>query len=292
MAAEAGSMAPDTIEQYAAQGVVCLRGAIEPRWLALLARGVEHNLAEPGPFAKHYTPAGAPGYFFGDYCNWRRIPEYREFLLHSPAAELAAQLMRSSRVNLFHEHVLVKEPGTLEPTPWHHDQPYWTVDGIQVCSMWIPLDPVPRETAPEFIRGSHRWGVWYTPRRFVDNQDHPSDDPSFVAVPDVNAHRNAYDLISWDLAPGDCIVFHALTLHGAPGNPLPQRRRAFAARWTGDDARFVLRPGFMSPPPPDDAPASGSLMDSEVFPVVYRSPNICCSSPVTEHTPTHSPPRR
>src|SRR5688572_25513891 len=96
--------------EYDVQGVLCLRGVFEERWLELLARGVERNMAEPGPYAKFYTPQGAPGLFFGDYCNWQRIPEYREFLLESPAAALAGQLMGSAKVNLFHEHVLVKEP--------------------------------------------------------------------------------------------------------------------------------------------------------------------------------------
>jgi ectoine hydroxylase-related dioxygenase (phytanoyl-CoA dioxygenase family) len=258
------------IADYDQQGVVCLRGVFTEHWLNLLARGVERNMAEPGPYAKRYTPEGAPGLFFGDYCNWQRIPEYREFLLESPAAALAGQLMRSRKVNLFHEHVLVKEPGTLEKTPWHHDQPYWTVDGWQVCSLWLSLDPVPRETCPQFVAGSHRWGEWYTPRRFVDNKDHPTEDPSFRPVPDVDANRDAYEILSWDLARGDCILFHALTLHGAPGNPLPHRRRAVAGRWTGDDARYVLRPGFMSPPPPEGAPPPGSPMDSAVFPIAWQ----------------------
>lgn len=150
------SVSEEEVQAYERDGAVCLRGVFAPEWLALLARGVERNLAEPGPFAKRYTPAGAPGLFFGDYCNWRRIPEYREFLLGSPAAAVAGRLMGARKVNLFHEHVLVKEPGTLEPTPWHHDQPYWSVDGEQVCSLWMSLDPVPGRTCPEFVAGSQR----------------------------------------------------------------------------------------------------------------------------------------
>lgn len=261
----------DAVAAYERDGAVCLRQVFSPEWLEVLARGVERNLADPGPYAKFYTPAGSPGLFFGDYCNWQRIPEYREFLLHSPAAAIAGRLMRSRKVNLFHEHVLVKEPGTLEPTPWHHDQPYWTVDGDQVCSLWLCLDPVARETCPEFVAGSHRWGEWYTPRRFVDNQDHPSEDSNFRPVPDVNAQRDRYSLLAWDLDPGDCVAFHALTLHGAPGNPLSRRRRAVASRWTGDDARYVLRPGFMSPPPQEGHPPPGAVMDSELYPVVWTS---------------------
>jgi ectoine hydroxylase-related dioxygenase (phytanoyl-CoA dioxygenase family) len=265
------SPVPELSEQIAAyerDGAVCLRQVFAPEWLELLACGVERNLREPGPFAKWYTPEGAPGLFFGDYCNWQRIPEYRRFLLESPAAAISGDLMRSAKVNLFHEHVLVKEPGTLERTPWHQDQPYWTVDGDQVCSIWLPLDPVPRSTCPEFVAGSHRWGEWYTPRRFVDHRDHPAEDPNFRPVPDIDSRREEFRLLAWELEPGDCIVFHALCLHGAPGNQLSHRRRAFASRWTGDDARYVLRPGFMSPPPLPGAPEPGSPMDSEVFPVV------------------------
>jgi ectoine hydroxylase-related dioxygenase (phytanoyl-CoA dioxygenase family) len=250
-------------------GAVCVRGAFGPDWLAALDAGIEENLAHPGPMAKTYTPDGKPGRFFGDYCNWRRIRPYGDFLLHSPAAEIAGRLMGSTKVNLFHEHVLVKEPGTLEPTPWHHDQPYWTVDGAQVCSIWMSLDPVPRATSVEFVAGSHRWGKWYSPARFSDSNPHQGT--GFEPVPDIAASRDSHTLLGWDLEPGDCIVFHALTLHGAPGNMQKGRRRAFASRWCGDDARFVLRQGYMSPPPPADAPPPGGPMDSAPFPVVWRA---------------------
>lgn len=258
------------VSGYRRDGVACLRGAFSADWIDLLRIGVERDLAEPGPLAKHYTSADAAGSFFGDYCNWQRIPEYRRFLLESPAAALAGRLMGSRQVNLFHEHVLVKEPGTAEETPWHHDQPYWPVDGDQICSLWIPLDPVPRAVSPEFVAGSHRWGTWYTPRRFVDSGNHPAADPSFQPVPDIAGHRAEYDLRAYDLEPGDCIAFHALTLHGAPGNLSPHRRRAFAARWAGDDVRYVLRPGFMSPPPQPGAPRPGGPLDSDLYPVVWR----------------------
>ncbi|MEK9719503.1 MAG: phytanoyl-CoA dioxygenase family protein [Quisquiliibacterium sp.] len=257
------------IAQYRSDGVTCLRGVIGQRWIDALREGVEENLRAPGPYAKHYTPQGNPGRFFGDYCNWQRIRQYRDFLLESGVAALAAQLMGSKKVNLYHEHVLVKEPGTLEKTPWHHDQPYYPVDGHQIVSLWIPLDAVSQETCVEYIVGSHRWGKWYAPKRFVDSAEHDGTQ-SMESIPDEASLRAQYKLVSYALQPGDCIAFHALTLHGAPGNAQPTRRRAFAARFTGDDARFALREGFMSPPPPEKgAPPNGAPMDSDAFPVVY-----------------------
>jgi ectoine hydroxylase-related dioxygenase (phytanoyl-CoA dioxygenase family) len=262
------------IDQYQADGAICLRQILAPEWIELLARGVERNMADPGPFGHSYSGEVKEGLFFGDYCNWRRIPEYHEFFFHSPAAELVARFMRSSKINLFHEHVLVKEPGTPNPTPWHHDMPYWTVEGSQVCSLWIPLDPVDRATSVEYVLGSHRWGDWFTPKRFSDGNDH--GDPRGKAlkpVPDIDGARDQYRIGGWDMVPGDAILFDGLTLHGAPGNRSANRRRAFAARWTGDDVRYSLRTGHMSPPPHafPGAPADGDSMDSEAFPIVWKA---------------------
>lgn len=259
------------IERYRRDGVARLEQVIAPEWIEALRAGVEANMTRPGPYAKLYTPEGQPGKFFGDYCNWQRIPEYRRFFVASGLAAIAAQLMDSRKVNLYHEHVLVKEPGTREKTPWHHDQPYYPVDGEQIVSFWVPLDPVPRSTCPQYVAGSHRWGKWYAPKRFADAKDHANTSADYEAVPDEETLRREHALVAYDLAPGDCIAFHGLTLHGAPGNEQSGRRRAFAARFTGDDARFVLREGFMSPPPPPSGgPAAGGPMDSDAFPVIWR----------------------
>lgn len=256
------------IAAFRTDGAAVLRRIFDRDWIDLLATGIERNMAEPGRFAHHYTAPDQPGLFFGDYCNWQRIEEYRRFMFDSPAGGIAARMMGSHTAQIFHEHVLVKEASTADPTPWHHDQPYWTVDGTQVCSLWIPLDPIRRENCVEFVAGSHRWGKWFTPRRFVDDTDHATEEGE--AVPDIDAHRGDYTILGWNMEPGDCIVFHALTLHGAPGNTAGNsRRRAFAARWTGDDARFARRAGYMSPPFEEVTLAPGSPMDPEIFPVAW-----------------------
>ena len=111
------------IEAWRTDGVVCLRGLFAD-WVEALREGVAVNLAEPGPDGKLYRDE-AGRLFLSDYCNWQRIPQYRDFLLGSRCAELAAELMGSKTARLFHEHVLVKEAGAAIATPWHHDQPYY-----------------------------------------------------------------------------------------------------------------------------------------------------------------------
>jgi ectoine hydroxylase-related dioxygenase (phytanoyl-CoA dioxygenase family) len=264
-------LSQDDVARYRRDGVVVLRGLFSAAWVDKLASGLARNIAEPGPYRRDYTKDGAPGHFFGDYCNWRRIPEYEDFARNSPAADIAGALMGSAKVNLFHEHVLVKEPGTSDRTPWHHDQPYYCVDGFDNVSLWLPLDPVPKERSVEFIAGSHLWGRWFTPTRFV-GVDYERRDDGYEAMPDIEAARDGYDIRSFDLAPGDCVAFHFRTVHGAPGNAsADMRRRAVAFRWTGDDARFALRRGEMSPPFPDFPDcthAPGDPLDSPLFPVI------------------------
>jgi len=259
------------IEEYHRSGVLLMKGILQ-EWIDELRRGVDANLENPGEFAKVYTGDDEDGYFFGDYCNWSRIQEYRNFLFKSPCASMAGQLMDSKEVRLFHEHVLVKEPGTDKPTPWHHDQPYYCVNGKQGCSFWIPLDPVPKETCPEFILGSHQWGQWYTPTKFI-GVEYDREDTSLASIPDIEAKREDYDIRSWEIEPGDAIAFHFLTVHGAPPNiSKKHRRRGFTARWLGDDATYAVRSGVTSPPFPglEKRLNHGDPMDAEEFPIVWE----------------------
>ncbi len=208
----------ETAAAYQRDGAVLLRGLLAPRWLDLLTAAVERNLAEPSDWASWYTPEGQPGQFFGDYCNWERIAEYREVAFESGLAQVARGLTGSGTVRFFHEHLLVKEPGTREVTPWHHDQPYYCVDGDQNVSFWIPLDAVPRSAGVAFIAGSHRWGRWFVPRRFVDHQPYAERGGRYELVPDLDPERHSHPVLAYDVVPGDVIAFHFRTLHERAGH--------------------------------------------------------------------------
>ena len=72
----------------------------------------------------------------------------------------------------YHEHVLVKEPSAKIPTPWHHDQSYYPIDGEDICSIWMPVDPVPQGATLKFVKGSHRWNKWFVPRKFETSKNY------------------------------------------------------------------------------------------------------------------------
>jgi len=271
---DAGIVTPAVRHAYERDGAVLLPAVVPPIWVDRLRVGVATDQAEPGPWASHYTPDGAPGAFFGDYCNWSRIPEFRAAALESGLAEVARRLMGSDTVRFFHEHVLVKEPGTREVTPWHHDQPYYCVDGEQNVSFWIPLDPVPAAVGVRFLAGSQRSGRWFVPRRFADHAPYADAAGRYELVPDVDAGlrgsgRVGGEVLAYDVVPGDLIAFHFRTLHDAPGTAeLANRRRVVSFRWLGDDATFALRPWLHSPPFEPDGLVEGEPLDDPRFPLV------------------------
>jgi ectoine hydroxylase-related dioxygenase (phytanoyl-CoA dioxygenase family) len=263
-------IAPEDLLSFQRDGAVALRGVLDPEQVALLEAGVERTIAEPSPLSIRTQDEGAPGAFFEDFCCWQRVPEFERVIRESPLAAAAAGLTQSNRIRLFHDHVLVKEPGTTTRTPWHQDQPYYCIDGVQNVSFWIPLDPVPRESTLEFVAGSHADGVWHMPRSFVEGTPMVFEPGSLTEVPDVEADRFAYDIVGWELEPGDAVAFHMLTLHAASGSR--SRRRAFSLRLIGDDVTYAPRPHRSSPPFPglDAELAPGRPMDHRLFPVLWE----------------------
>ncbi|MGH2342402.1 phytanoyl-CoA dioxygenase family protein [Segnochrobactraceae bacterium EtOH-i3] len=258
----------EEIAAFRRDGVVCLRGALSPEWMTTIETAIDAVLAAPSDGGKFADPERRG--FFQDANNWQRIPELGDFVWHSPAAIIAADLLGSSKINFLQDHILVKEPNTEKPTLWHQDQPYSPIDGRDFVSMWIAVDPVPLERSLRFVRGSHAADLWYRPRNFSNGTLRAGDDPRWATLPDVDADPELYPVLSWAVEPGDIVAFHGLTLHGAAGNTSASaRRRVLSARWTGKDARFMRRNGPMSPPPPaTGAPADGAPVDCPAFPVI------------------------
>ena len=254
------------IDRFQDEGVVVIRD-LWTDWVETIRAGIERNLREPGPYAAENLKPGEGGRFFDDYCNWERIPEFVDVIRKSPVAEVAADLMRSNSVQMFHDHVLIKEPGTSKPTPWHQDGPYYFVEGRQTISFWSPMDPVTDATL-RCVAGSHRWTKPVLPTRWLAESSFYPDSDAYMPVPDPDAEGMV--VREWALEPGDAVAFDYLTLHGARGNTTDRRRRAFSLRLLGDDARYVERPGRTSPPYPGHAMQPGQRLREDWFPMLLQ----------------------
>jgi len=264
-----GIATPDQITTYKRDGFVVSRGVVSPSTLELLARGVDNNLAQPSQWANDYTPEGSEGRFFDDYVSWQRIEEFRTAALNGELPQLAGELMGTAHPRFFHEHVLVKEPNTVTVTPWHHDDPYYGVEGNDNVSLWVPLDPAPASVALRCLRGSHQLGRRFIPNRFVDDSPYVAAAAGFELFPSVEELESLGDVVVCDVEPGDVVAFHYRTLHSAPGTTgHAQRRRVVSFRYVGDDVRWITRPWKTSPPFESLGLNDGDVLDNDRFPIV------------------------
>ena len=237
----------------------------------LATQAIEANLADLSPLANRAS-ADDDGAFIEDFRSWQRIPAMERFIRETPGAEIAARLTGSQTIRLYHDHLLVKEPGTRQRTPWHQDQPYYNVDGAQNASMWLPVDPVSRSSTLEFIAGTHR-GPWFMPRTFLDEQAKWFPQGSLAEMPDFAADPERWPVIGWALEPGDAVFFNMLTVHGSAGVDGPHRRRVLSVRFLGDDMVHAPRRWTTSPPfdgLADELPV-GAAMDHLLFPVLWTA---------------------
>lgn len=255
----------EQVETFQRDGVVVLRGVLDD-WVDTMRRGVAENLRAPGEYASENGVT--QGRFFDDYVNWRRIPEIEDLVRNSPCAQIAARAMRSQTAQFFHDHVLVKDPGTPTKTPWHQDSPYYFVEGEQTLSYWIPLDKVD-EASLRFIAGSHRWKNPVRPVSWLDNSDFYDAEQEWTEVPDPDQNPENMRVLEWEMTPGDAVLFDFRTVHGARGNMSKTQRRALSLRWVGDDARFVERSGRTSPPFPGHGMETGQILRTDWFPVIW-----------------------
>ena len=258
------------IASFKNDGIVCLRGLFDAGWVHELQALVDEDMRSPSGMVKNINADGASGFFFGDTFVCHHLPGFRRAVFDSPAPQAMASLLATTKLNLLFDQILVKEPRTSTPTLWHQDITYWPVAGEQVATLWLALDHVTRETgAVEYLRGSHLWNQRYLAVSFDPAQIYEEELPE---VPDIESARDDYDIVSFELQPGDCTVHDARLLHGAPPNAsATARRRAYIQRWTGDDVSYNPRPRLQRMLR-DPGIAAGEVLDSELFPVVWRAP--------------------
>ena len=274
------------IEAYQQNGCVLVKNVLTKKELELIGKGVEKNLQFPSQYASENAVKKGEGRFFDDYCNWQRIDEFKEIIYHSKVGKLAALAMQSKTSQFFHDHVLIKEPYTMKLTPWHADMPYYFLEGFQTVSLWIPLDPVDKKSSLKFIAGSHLWDKMIRPVSWADDSDFYDDsnsynnvninnDEEYEPVPsnefifDEHNNNKKHNILSWSMDPGDVLLFHFKTAHGANGNLTNKRRRALSLRFVGDDVVYITRPGRTSPPFPGHNMIDGQQLRFDWFPIIY-----------------------
>ena len=255
------------IDDYQNYGAIIIKDLFK-NWIEPLRIGFQKVLDNPSQHGRENVHSNE-GRFFEDYCNWERIQEFKDCIFNSPAAKIVAEVTNSKSIQIFHDHIFIKDPGTNKETPWHQDMPYYCVNGNDTGSFWIPLDEVNKENNIKLILGSHKWQKLLRPTKWSNDQPWYRDDSSFMSLPKIGEFEK--DILIPDLKLGDAVLFNFKTVHGSTGNNSSLSRRAFSMRFVGDDVRFVQRKGQTSPPFDGINLKTDDLMREDWFPKVFSS---------------------
>jgi len=233
----------DLIQQYERDGAVCIKGAVDP---AAAASVLAHLDALIESDDDRWTTIREGG--FSDRHLWPTMPWMYDFCAKSNLPEIVGRLMRSNAARLYFDHTFIRDAGTQQNTPWHQDRPYWPFQGKQIASVWVALTACKKDSSSlQFVRGSHAAGKVYRPIPFGNDSgsaDFLDDNKSLELMPDIDAAPDEFELLCWDVEPGDVIVFGGEVIHGASDNTSnTERRAALSIRYVGDDAIWDPRPG-------------------------------------------------
>ena len=243
----------EEINIYHRDGVVPLRGMFDKDWIELLNKGLNVNCESPTERSRIWDKDEAGHTMFYDTLAWKEIEEYKKFIFDSPAAQICGQLMKVKAVYYFFDAVFVRSAGTKFETPWHQDEPYWSIEGYDACTLWMPLVPVKQKNCLSFVPGSHLFKSVFNQKNFGELTGNPKDQVDFSKVadqefPDINANPESYGVVSWELQPGDCIAFNGRTMHGGSGKlDNDTSLKVFTTKWMGDDVRIKFRNYGMDP---------------------------------------------
>src|SRR5260370_8256086 len=239
-------------KEFRDNGVVFIGGALDRDTMRMAEDAYNWSLAHPSPGAANFKGKDSAAIFYQDLANPNALPAYRSMLEKSPIADLAADLWNAPDVWFMYEQVFLKEGGKSRRTPWHQDASYLPVDGSQIAVVWITFERVAKENSLELVRGSHR-GILYNGSRFDPDDDTAPlyEEGTLPRLPNIEAERDRWDIVSWAVEPGDVLVFHPGMLHGGAPRLPAAPPGTFSLPSSGADSFYRPRlTGSLSPPPP------------------------------------------
>jgi ectoine hydroxylase-related dioxygenase (phytanoyl-CoA dioxygenase family) len=194
---------------------------------------------------------------------WRKSEGVRSFVLGQRLGRIAAELMGTKGVRIYHDQALFKQSGGGH-TPWHADQYYWPLATDRCVTAWIPLQATPVEMgALAFATGSHHHEI---------GRDIAISDESEARLDGiVEGAGFAYACASYAL--GDVSFHSGWTFHRAGPNTTGETRRVMTIIYMDCDMRLaspqngnqVLDREAFCP-----GIAEGEIIASELNPIVWQ----------------------
>lgn len=125
---------------------------------ALISREEAFHFREAALSAAKRLKGYSDGAIFDQFVDvWRQDEAMKALTLHPNVGAVARQLAGVD-LRLWHDQILIKQPGSSKATEFHQDQPYWPHErSANPISCWIALGDVPVEAGcMTFLPGSQR----------------------------------------------------------------------------------------------------------------------------------------
>ncbi len=259
------------MDDYEKDGVTCLRGMFDTDWIGKMQKAAADLIEDP-----LQAPMHGPSHsdeFVSAIFMWRNDGPFSDFVLDSPLAELVGRTIGSSEVRAYQDHLFVKHVGSPHVMPWHHDMTTWPFDGQHVPTIWVALSRVTESNGRlEFVKGYHKrlmeQGVIYS-GHYPKGDFGPQDAVKCPNFWDLEG-QDGIEIVSWDLDPGDAVIFHPRIPHGSKhAVNASEPRIGLSSRWIGDDIVWHYREGNVTIPGVDDMP-TGEPVRGDLFPLVWK----------------------
>ncbi len=182
----------------------------------------------------------------------RQHPSFAAQIHYPPCVAVAQQLLGCDRLQLFHDHAIVKHPQHSDRVPWHQDFAFWPLNAPRALSCWIALDDAsPENGALVFIQGGHKKGL-SPPEDFLQDEPDWGDAPQQIV----------------GVKAGDVIFHSCLSWHCSPPNTGNTPRRAFIAIYMDANCRYDNARAPWHPTMNEITVSPGEPLNSDKFPLI------------------------
>lgn len=240
---------PEIVRAWQEDGAVLIKNAFDPQEMAVVKGAFDYHFANLSKGAIDNSTDNAQ--FLIDLHNpgmWQ-TPPYQSLWNETKLLDLAQEMLPNPELWLWYEQIFFKKGSagqTVRRTEWHQDLTLDPLEGDDLLRLWISLEPLDKGYALEFVRGSHR-GPIYDPNVGAAVGKIGDDGKPMPVMPDIEADRSQWDIITWAVEPGDMLAFHPGVIHGGGATKPNGVRRTLTMVLLGRDARYVPKP----PPPPE-----------------------------------------
>jgi ectoine hydroxylase-related dioxygenase (phytanoyl-CoA dioxygenase family) len=242
------SLQPDLIEAYRRDGVVHIPGVLDEDEVTR-CREAALRLSETQAMVTSYKSDP-----FTQLVNmWRQDQDIAALTLNPRIAAMAEELA-GTRMRLWHDQVLIKQPKRSSATEFHLDAPYWPHAGASNwLTAWIALVDVPVERGcMTFLPGSQ--DIEGFARVDLENAT-----ALFDSMPELTWRPR----LTLPLRAGDLTFHHGICAHAATPNSTDEPRVAHAVIYMDEGTRFN---GGVHPVTEGLGLTEGDPLDGELFP--------------------------